>query len=974
MKSPILHPDRRFNTISANTENLLRGLQASKKEASLVSPPIRENDTILLKKAMASGNFTNEGHGIFKEAYKNQDYGRIWVKKTIVNEKTGQKEDWLVKYVDDTDELIRQVASSTLNAMRKVAATKLAPGDRVETLNGIPGVVVKEIESDDNYNCHYLVQLEGEDSSEKFRDEELVKTSAASKVARIEFPVGDTVDYHGRTGKVTYVDKDGRTVLFEDTGEEEYILLDELKEQNEGFYSEAAASVAAPEWIKSHLPKGWQKMSVEDVAMHLVDQADSLEGNDKADVSLDAMKRAFKLFKNEKTAAPVDPKNIPLAQGIKSKNITMDETGGGGTAKVTVEFTDVSKGLDFYQNQVAGGGEKKAEPKDDTDQLADEVASDNQPPKEPAPKGQPQIPQPPAQAPPMTQASSLKTSAEEGGYSAPEHKKSKPEYKCRECGATGRYPSNETSKGRCPKCGSDKVLSVKASLKTSAECAQDTFGQMLCEGDQVKLEDGRRAKITEIRDSVVYVIPTMGAEEVGTPFPVEGSSLTKWAAVKKADHLEDTPVSVDIHIEGEPEILDELLEDILGDQLEGGKGDEVDVEDLDQDELEKGKEHEKEHTNDDDIAEEIAADHLSERAKKGEDQDYYEDLDEMEKKNKKESSLNKKAYDFFNKDPEKGPVSRNNPYERHGEMNALDALNPEEKADYYKDKSTVIDDTELHGFNTGDTSEVGIGENDPGYQIYKKDCELRGENCLSYDEWVERGKIAKLEVRGFDESDPYEEDGASTDATDSALQCKMEKGSPEWMKNAMKVAASHGYTETEDALNHIATKTKTPYHVVAGWYIQLMKNQNQGYSGSKAFGNKIAADVSDEVPPASWTEKESQSWDPKAEGVDAGQAQPLPPNPNLNQNPGDVLYNSNNAQQGGPAKFQVTTDPVNKSVEVKWVDDAENLQNAVQPQGQQPPQYQIPQSQPQQQKSPLVRDIPNVPQQQFQDQQSEVQY
>jgi len=48
-------------------------------------------------------------------------------------------------------------------------------------------------------------------------------------------------------------------------------------------------------------------------------------------------------------AAGTNPKDIPLAPGIKSKNITMDETGGMGTSKVTVEFSNPEKGLNFYQ-------------------------------------------------------------------------------------------------------------------------------------------------------------------------------------------------------------------------------------------------------------------------------------------------------------------------------------------------------------------------------------------------------------------------------------------------------------------------------------------------------------------------------------------------------------------------------------------------------------------------------------------------
>ena len=44
-----------------------------------------------------------------------------------------------------------------------------------------------------------------------------------------------------------------------------------------------------------------------------------------------------------------DMKDMPIAPGIKSKNVTVDETGAGGTAKVTIEFTDADQGYKFYQ-------------------------------------------------------------------------------------------------------------------------------------------------------------------------------------------------------------------------------------------------------------------------------------------------------------------------------------------------------------------------------------------------------------------------------------------------------------------------------------------------------------------------------------------------------------------------------------------------------------------------------------------------
>ena len=83
-----------------------------------------------------------------------------------------------------------------------------------------------------------------------------------------------------------------------------------------------------------------------------------------------------------------------------------------------------------------------------------------------------------------------------------------------------------------------------------------------------------------------------------------------------------------------PEMERAMKESISGEvqTLEGGVGDDTDVEDLPQDELEAGIEHEMEHTDDEDVAEEIAADHLEES------DDYYSDLEEMEAEDEAEEA------------------------------------------------------------------------------------------------------------------------------------------------------------------------------------------------------------------------------------------------------------------------------------------------------------------------------------------------
>lgn len=65
-------------------------------------------------------------------------------------------------------------------------------------------------------------------------------------------------------------------------------------------------------------------------------------------------------------------------------------------------------------------------------------------------------------------------------------------------------------------------------------------------------------------------------------------------------------------LESVHQYIDNLLEQ---DQIKGGKADNQDHKKYNQKELKKGRKHEKEHTDDPDMAEEIASDHLEEDPK-----------------------------------------------------------------------------------------------------------------------------------------------------------------------------------------------------------------------------------------------------------------------------------------------------------------------------------------------------------------------
>jgi hypothetical protein len=106
-------------------------------------------------------------------------------------------------------------------------------------------------------------------------------------------------------------------------------------------------------------------------------------------------------------------KDVPIAPGVVTKNLTLDQGGQGGTAKVTVEFNDPQKGEEFFKQveEMAGGvGGTESEPaevpaKEGEDAPPEEGAA---PPEAPAAGQGGNIPAPQApapQAPPMAMSS-----------------------------------------------------------------------------------------------------------------------------------------------------------------------------------------------------------------------------------------------------------------------------------------------------------------------------------------------------------------------------------------------------------------------------------------------------------------------------------------------------------------------------------------------------------------------------------------
>ena len=115
----------------------------------------------------------------------------------------------------------------------------------------------------------------------------------------------------------------------------------------------------------------------------------------------------------------------------------------------------------------------------------------------------------------------------------------------------------------------------------------------------------------------------------------EDEELHEWAEGKGYNVHEVEDVMYQLATEwaqehGEVKDQDEEQgEDEEEDQIPGGKADDKDPEDFDEDAVEKGKKVEMEHTDDPELAEEIARDHLSESPR------YYDALEKMEEDLKK---------------------------------------------------------------------------------------------------------------------------------------------------------------------------------------------------------------------------------------------------------------------------------------------------------------------------------------------------
>ncbi len=442
-------PVRRLDQVSENTFRLLQNVKAELKErnsnktneiSSIQTNSLVSLDGIPYKEAMESKLFEDVGMGLYKTSSL-EEVGKIWVKKQIKNEKTGNLEEWLVVYTNDEDELIRKVASLTLSSA----------GDVVEGVERILQRYKIPVDTDKARLVGYTFYVDkgvrtGEELKGKEQDvlniyRQQEPTIAFQKTALLDSNIRWYYKYEIQNPEI------GRFLSSKDMPWDNSYNPHPIAPRTIRRYNNAIlrGEIKGPEdvvWVKIEFDENGNESGV-----RIVEPPSNLQTS------------------SYKTAADVNPKNIPIAPGIKSKDITMSETGGTQNAKVTVEFTDADKGLDFFQNLPSSSAPQQQQPL--------EGEKEQQPQTQGQTQGQqPPKPNQPAQVQGLQPQTSLRSTV---------HK----------------FTRN----------GSlvvDIIRTIKkvASLhrRSYAESAEDSYGEKLYQGDIITDDRGRTGTVGDIYD------------------------------------------------------------------------------------------------------------------------------------------------------------------------------------------------------------------------------------------------------------------------------------------------------------------------------------------------------------------------------------------------------------------------------------------------------------------------------------------
>jgi hypothetical protein len=150
---------RNTTQISENTLRIMAGVRDYAQgvvRRQQVTPNIKtssinvaEVTNIPFNAAIETGQFSYVGMGLYKQASTDTDVGRIWVKKEFENPSTGEREEWLVAYTTDEDEIARQIVNSHLKEIEPKNIQKTAQAETEVDIPIAPGIKSKSINIDE---------------------------------------------------------------------------------------------------------------------------------------------------------------------------------------------------------------------------------------------------------------------------------------------------------------------------------------------------------------------------------------------------------------------------------------------------------------------------------------------------------------------------------------------------------------------------------------------------------------------------------------------------------------------------------------------------------------------------------------------------------------------------------------------------------------------------------------------------------
>jgi hypothetical protein len=360
-------PNRSFNSYSDNTQRIIAGVQATLEEAATkkasesleVAKPINFGGDRAVRLSFAqeakteagSPLFVSQGMGLYKRAVSETDYGSIWKAKEIEDPSTGKKEMWLVTFMDDEEELIRHVANESMQKVASIdktavvlppqaeatmntAIAKFFPNISDETKEKLRSAIAEDYIDDD------ISKLAVNDVVEIFQgslfytgDEDPNDVTASKKTA---FDEGIEGDNPIREPNIQALRENAVRSLKNDFIREITPDTSDVAAKADIYFTEKPTSLGIKYHpADEHIFKVMNAVGYGAYDNILMDNSDYWSSQELPPISTIAG----------------DMKDMPIAPGIKSKNITIDETGAGGTAKVTVEFTDPDQGYEFYNQQ-----------------------------------------------------------------------------------------------------------------------------------------------------------------------------------------------------------------------------------------------------------------------------------------------------------------------------------------------------------------------------------------------------------------------------------------------------------------------------------------------------------------------------------------------------------------------------------------------------------------------------------------------